>query len=235
MRHLIAIGACAAAAAPCCASILDLTSAMSSGVINGARFETVDFPGAGTGIFGPFVRIQANGTEQGYNTSGRPVPFDELTAANFTHDLQLNQIPTRVISGTSYYEFWLDINQNNGNSLLSLDKIQLYTSAIGSQNTTNVSSLGVLRYDLDLGGDNWIKMDYALASGSGQGDIRMYVPVSFFSGALGTDFLYLYSRYGDNLASNDGFEEWAIRTVPGPGAGVVLGLGCVVAARRRRR
>lgn len=226
------------------AAVVDLTSAGSFGTIGGARFETSDFRSAGTGVIDPFVRIQHNGTEQGYNTSGRPVPFDELNAANFTHDLTYGAIPTRTINGVDYKEFLLDINQVNSgtNSLLSLDKVQIYTSATGGATTTNVSTLGTLRYDIDAGGDNWVKLDYNLGSGSGQGDMRMFIPVSAFAGATANTFVYLYSMFGINWASNDGFEEWAIQNatgvVPVPsavwaGGSCLLGLAGFSAVRRR--
>jgi MYXO-CTERM domain-containing protein len=218
------------------ASIFDLSQPLSSALINGAYFETVDFPHAGTGVLDSFVRIQRTNTEQGYNTSGRPVPFDEITTANFTHDMKMQDIPVVTVNNVPSLEFWLDINQNSGqtNNLLSLDKIQVYTSAIGSQTTTNIASLGVLRYDLDLGGDNWINMDYELGAGSGHGDVRMYVPLAFFPGAQPGDYLYLYSSFGENLRSNDGFEEWAVQDVPGPGALALLGLAMAFRAPRRR-
>ncbi|MEP6685683.1 MAG: hypothetical protein ABJB22_02800, partial [Verrucomicrobiota bacterium] len=40
----------------------------------------------GTGLIRPFLRVQANGTEQGYNTSGG-TPFDDK-AGPWTHDVQ---------------------------------------------------------------------------------------------------------------------------------------------------
>jgi len=172
------------------------------------------------------------------------VAFDELTAANFTHDLTYGAIPTRTINGVDYKEFLLDINQVNSSSLLSLDKVQVYTSATGGATTTNVSSLGTLRYDLDTGGDSWIKMDYALGSGSGQGDMRMYIPVTAFGNTTANQFVYLYSLFGTNFETNDGFEEWAIQdasgsVVPIPsavwaGGSGLLGLAGFSVIRRRR-
>src|SRR5262249_18509056 len=149
---------------------------------------------------------------------------------------QLRDIPILTVNNTPSYEFWLDINQNNGNdsNLLSLDRVQIYTSTVASQTTTNVSSLGALRYNMDQGGDNAIKMDYNLAAGSGQGDIRMYIPVSYFLGSLPTDYLYLYSEFGEGFRSNDGYEEWAVNSAAVPGPGGLAVLGIAVAARRRR-
>jgi hypothetical protein len=221
------------------ATIVDLTAPMSSGTVNGALFETADFRAAGTGLIQSFVRVQANGTEQGYNTSGRPLAFNENSSPNFTRNLTYGDIPTRVIGGVSYKEFILDINQTSATSLLSLDRIQIYSSAVGSQTTSNVSSLGALVYDLDAGGDSWIRLDYNLASGSGQGDMRMFVPVSAFGSITGNTFIYLYSFFGTNLVSNDGFEEWAVQSptdiVPLPPAALAGGALLVGLAGLRLR
>ena len=120
-----------------------IASAGSSGSANGAIFQFDTSQPTGTGFLQPFVRLYATGTEQGYNTSGRPVPFDEDTTANWTHDMQLQDLP--IVGG--YYEFILDINEPGvvPESLLSLDEIQIYTSAVGGQTTTNLGSLGTLR------------------------------------------------------------------------------------------
>lgn len=230
-----AILAAACGASTAQADIVDLTQSETFGVINGARFETADFRSAGTGVIDPFVRIQANGDEEGYNTSGRPVPFDETTAANFTRDLTLGEIRVIDVEGQNHYEFLLDINQLNNSSLLSLDQVKIYTSDVGGQNTTDLSLLGTLRYDMDVGEDSWVRMDYALASGSGQGDMRLLVPAPFFSGATTSTFVYLYSQFGTNITSNDGFEEWAV-IIPTPGSAALgfTALGLLTPRRRTR-
>src|SRR5258708_4456819 len=87
------------------ASVVDLTTSGNFGTINGARFETADFRPAGTGYINSFVRIQRDGTEQGYNTSGRPVVFDEKTDGNYTRNIRYGDVPTVQIGGVSYKEF----------------------------------------------------------------------------------------------------------------------------------
>ena len=55
---------------------LDLTARGSSGAINGAEFVQFDARPTGTGVIDSFVRVQALGntsSEQGYNTSARPL------------------------------------------------------------------------------------------------------------------------------------------------------------------
>jgi hypothetical protein len=224
-------------------AVVDLTTSQ-TGTVNGALVQRADFRPAGSGFINSFVRVSSNqGTEQGYNTSGRPVAFDENTSPIFTRNLTYGNVPVVTSGGVQYKEFMLDINQQSANPLLSLDKIQIFTSAQGSQTTSNVSSLGQLRFDLDAGADNYIKLDYNLNSGSGQGDMFLLVPLSAFAGAADSDFLYLFSRFGDHNANNDGYEEWAVRE-PGPAVplppAALAGLSCLgalgaVRALRRGR
>ena len=245
IRSVVGFAALVGSAGLSQATVLDLTTAGSQGTINGARFFELSVAPTGTGVIQSFVRVQRNDTEQGYNTSGRPVAFDENTSPNFTRNLTYGDIPIVTIDGIAYKEFLLDINQSNSNPLLSLDKIQIFSSAVGSQTTTNVSSLGSLVYDLDAGTDSWIRMNYSLNAGSGQGDMKMYVPVSAFGAITGNTFIYLYSAFGlqgGNLATNDGFEEWAVQSVtsivPLPTsalAGGALLAGLAVIRRLRRR
>lgn len=186
------------------------------GTINGAIFSWTAERPTGTGYIESFVRIQRKGTEQGYNTSGRPQPFDEKSALNFTHDLQLSQMATVLLNGTEYYQFLLDINEpGNEKAYLSLDELKVFTSAEGSQTTREISQLGVLRYDLDAGGDHWILLDASRNSGSGSGDMYFFLPKATLSGSKPTDFLYLYSKFGTSVESRSedseaGFEEWAL-------------------------
>jgi hypothetical protein len=238
----LGVAAVAVAAGSASATVVDLTSSPSFGIVNGARFETFDFRSGGTGVIQPFLRVQANGTEQGYNTSGSPVPFDDKVGS-WTHDLHYGDVPTVNIGGTDFKEFILDINQTLSNPLLTLDEVHIFKSSVGSQTTTNVSSLGTSVYDLDAGGDSSVELNAALSSGSGQGDMRMYVPLSAFGSITDSTFLYLYCQFGVPQPSNDGFEEWAIRTptpiVPLPHAAWagLSGLAAAGAAgliRRRR-
>jgi len=200
-------------------AIVDLTTNQ-TGTLNGALFQRADFRPAGTGVINSFVRLQTNDpVEQGYNTSGRPVAFDENTSPQFTRNITYGQVPTVTFNGTAYKEFILDINQTDSSPLLSLDQIKVFTSPTGSQTTADVNSLGTLRYDLDAGEDSYVKLDYSLDSGSGQGDMLLLVPVSAFGDTGADQFVYLFSRFGDHNANNDGFEEWAIReAIPLPQA-----------------
>jgi hypothetical protein len=222
---------------------------------NGAIFQqTPEDQPTGTGVFDSFVRLDENsaaeeprdGRSQGYNTSGRPVPFDELQDPNFTRDVRLGDlVPVEVDEGL-YYSFRLDINEpGNGDATLSLDTIKLFVSGSGSQTTTDVESLGAKVFDLDALGDVFLKLDARLragggAPGSGTGDMTMYVPVGLFDGFDAGDFVYLYSEFGlqsgmrtDALGEQAGFEEWAT-LIPEPAAGVLVGLALLAISSRLR-
>jgi hypothetical protein len=88
----------------------------------------------------------------------------------------------------------------------------------------------------DSGGDNWVLLDYSLNGGSGQGDMLAYIPESLFEG-LG-DYIYLYSRFGENSPTDDGFEEWAHGVgepvIPEPATIFLLGAGTLILGRKRR-
>ena len=158
------------------APTLDLTTAGSSGTINGALFEQWDGQPTGTGVFDPFVRIQHDppppyGIEAGYNTDGT-IEFETKDDGghNWTHSLPLSLLVPVMIGGTEYYQFALDIDETNakgGNTgpLLSLDELEIYLQAGPAE--FPYSSFVNKIYDLDGAGDSWIILDYSLNHGSG--------------------------------------------------------------------
>lgn len=239
IASLGAIVAASGSTASAVAISLNLEGAGASGFINGAEFTNVNIGSTGTGVINSFVRVQDNGIADGYNATARPVMPDVNNSGQFTHDLLLSAVPLVTRSGINYYEFLLDINQQNSSPLLSLDMIQIYTrsTALTTANTLVALTGGpsVLRYNLDAGdAGNEIRLNYSLNSGSGSGDMFAYIPQTAFGSALGSDFVYLYSMFGAKggaYEENDGFEEWAVRTpgtppppnrVPDGGATLVL-------------
>lgn len=214
----------------------------------GALWTVSDSQSTGSGVIDSFVRISDNAeVVDGMNTSRRPLnQGDENSSPTFTHDIQGAQVPVVEIDGMTYYEFLLDINQQSSDPLLSLDGLELCIGSSGGEytgGTCDTPGAGgtTLVYDLDATADNRLKLDYNLNAGSGSGDLFVYIPT--IAGLTDDTYVYLWSQFGQHYGNNDGYEEWAVRTVnpispvPEPGTIVLLGLGLAgvaVAARRRR-
>jgi hypothetical protein len=235
--------------------ILDLTTAGSEGWANDALYQTSDLRPTGTGIIHSFVRIsKANqNTVQSYNTDWRPLEFDENNSPTFTRQLPLSIVPIvyKTPEGgggdAAYYEFPLDINQIGADGKdddpawnLSLDELRIAVQTSGD--LIGYSSIFASPiYDLDGGadGDARIELNAKINSGSGQGDMVAYVPVSLFPADPTGKYVYLYSLFGEPGGSpnNDGFEEWGWvpPAIPAPGAIVLCGVGAGLVGWLRRR
>jgi hypothetical protein len=221
------VGAFAPISVASAESVLNLTTVGSSATDQGVIYQQMNQQPTGTGVIKSFVRIEQNSHEQGYNTDHRPVQFDEKQDATYTHSLQLASLTAVAMGGQSYYQFLLDINETDTTAgrMLSLNKIELFqtnddsingyaeaassTTTAGSLGDTFTSSASTMIYNLDTGsnGDQQITLNYDLNSGSGSGDMYMYVPTSKF--VAGYSDVVLYSYFGVPYTSSAGFEEWA--------------------------
>ncbi|MDD2852709.1 MAG: PEP-CTERM sorting domain-containing protein [Desulfuromonadaceae bacterium] len=208
---------------------LDLTTLGSSGFINGAKFLQGTINPTGTGVYEPFLRLQANGTEQGFNTSADKVLDNK--AGIWTKDLFAEIIPSITVDGKQYREIRLDINENNNGTgrYLSLDSLEIYLQDTGG--ISSKSGLTNLKYSMDTATvDNFVKLDYTLAPGSGWDDMSVLLPEEIFADISANRYFYLYSGFGVNFRSDAGFEEWAAdpptagAPVPEPGTIALLGL-----------
>lgn len=227
---------------------LPLTSQNASGIVNGAGFREIDPAGSeGTGNLDPYVRLQASPQESGINTSTNNVLDNK--SGSFTIDVPFNRIPRVAcpaefsgLSGELCLELTLDVNeQKNVNpSPITLDMMVLFWADQGGVSVPDGwipgdggESVTLNEFwDLDdEGGDNAtnakIELNYALNAGSGQGDMRAYIPTSFVPSGILEDCSYdprettncetyfvHYSHFGTPEESDAGFEEWAFQIYP---------------------
>jgi hypothetical protein len=195
-------------------------------------FERYDpEPATGTGVFEPFLRVQGNGVEKGYNTDG-VIEF-QTKPSPWTHSIKLGDM------GMSDGDIvlLLDTAQDDssaGGTYLSLDVLKIYLCDSGDLTGYWSADFGAPVYDL---GDNWVKInDEVFQPGNGTGDVRILIP----KGRDWDDnkYLYLYCQFGDNggYAANGSFEEWGTEgaAVPEPATAVLLGAALMFAIRSRR-
>jgi hypothetical protein len=222
-------------------AVIDLTRPGASAVVNGAILSQFTQTGSGSGNFVSFVRLSTNNAvEQGYNTDHRPVQFDENSSSSVTHALPLASVPTVVASnGLAYYEFLLDINQSSKppGYLLSLDDLRFYVTDSSTKDPTLLhsydSSAHTLQddagrtyapvYDLNPSNNgNYVKLDANLSPGIGKADMVALVPVSVL-GASGSQYVYLYSRFGVEYPNTGGDEQWGATSTPAETVGSIKG------------
>lgn len=181
---------------------------------------------AGSGVFASFVRLQANPTEQGYNTDGRPLQFDENNSPTFTHSIKVSDIP--VVSdpshpGVLYWEVFADVNDSNANdptaAKISLNDLEIYLT--GNPSILGYPFTGTANEVYDYSGSILIN---DVNGGSGQADLRYRIPLTniavpadcgYKDPACSTYFV-LYSKFGATAGypSDSGFEEWKVKTYP---------------------
>jgi hypothetical protein len=163
---------------------------------------------------GSVLKIQNRISESGYNTGAKTPPLN----ASKTRDILVSELAARLVDENWYYEFIVKINETGATGkTLSVNVIELYTSATAGQTTLVPSELGTLRWSLDGDVDNRINLDYGL-SGPNVLDMIYYVPMETFLGSLASDHLYMYYEMGEDINdptaydSQNGPEEMALFT-----------------------
>lgn len=169
--------------------------------------------GSGTGNYDSFLRLQATGIEEGFNTDQNGNVLDDKSS--FTHSLQYGDIQSINIGGTDYIEFRLDLNESNNatNGEITLTDLRVYIS--GADATLADYNAGFAGFTSVFDLDNSKPQLLIDANhGSGTDDYRVLIPVSLFqaAGATADSYVTLYSSFS---GSNGGFEEWRTITTTG--------------------
>lgn len=234
------------------AATIDLTTAGATGTAANGTIYTQASIKSGTGIFGPFLRVNATGNnapiEQGYNGnfSGNQLPWDTVGGA-WTRPLKVSDLVHTTVNGTGYYEFLLDINEPNPDNrrYIYLDSVRIWASDAPRSTNYAVNGLpafGTPLYDMDSAGDVTVKLDgnNLLDSGSGRSDMAMYIRATAFTGLTPNQYLTFYSRFS---GPDGGFEEWSTRdrlpsnstVVPLPPTAGLLLAGALALGLARRK
>ena len=186
---------------------------------------------SGTGVFNPFLTVQANKEESGFSTDNdSKLPLD-TKRSNWLNTFSISQLD--LTSGSAL--FYLDINEPAANtkqdprkSWISLQELRIYVttssapvmlngddvtslSGAGPKSLVSVaSSLGWAEvYDLN---NNILSLDYnALGNGSGRPDLEFLLPATVFSGFDPSYRVVFASRFGSTDESDAGYEEWAFK------------------------
>ena len=180
----------------------------------------------GTGVFDPFLSLDANGQtsttskniESAYNSDGHNALYLDGHRPSWNTSLRYGDLATVQISNVNYFAFILDANEPGGaKSVISIDNIRIYTSA--TDNTASVqndlsklNNLGTLRWAMNdptqftngtFNIANWVKLDAAQENiyhhsngGSGMADMIVYIPQAAFAGAFASDYVWFYNLNG---------------------------------------
>jgi hypothetical protein len=213
----------------------------------GVYFCDRDLRSAGTGVIDPFLQVQRDGSQadgtpdtysSGFNTNadGYPQPGG-VAATNDMSDAHTNALlgsdigfaipPSPPGDGTTQFAvFTVDINQQGAQGsladILSLNHFELFDCGLTNNYTTLAGCTSI--FNLFASGD-WANFDYRNHTGSGAGDIDIFIPASLLSG-LSTHYIALLDGWGCGaggytcpatdptnsatglFADNDGFQEW---------------------------
>jgi hypothetical protein len=203
---------------------IDLTTAGSSGTVNGGIFVQGGV-GAGTGTFDPFLTVSPGGStpqEAGVNScvdnpnavGCKGNTYDTFYGGGRTHAIQVAGIPSIHYPDANdpndplYREFSLDANDQGADDFMSIDEVKIFIDdqanlhEFDGLNTfaddTGTAALNV--WDTDATGV--LMRSQSLTPGSGVSDITLLVPndrfpdTCFYGSTICNKWLYFWTHMG---------------------------------------
>ena len=239
---ILAMGAIAVGVSQASAGSIGMVGNNSCIGYMGVYFCDADIRPTGTGVFDPFLRVARDGPQPKKTGDGTPDTYSsgwntdadkDLPSSNDAHApendwvraLETNDVykvstglPSAVPAG-DYRLFTVDINQEGqpgeDDSLISLVHFELFNCT--SNDYTSLSPDCTSFLNLFPTG-TWVDFNYRNHTGSGSGDIDVYVPDTGFLGP----YIALKDGWGTggpngeggSYEDNDGYQEWASRVNP---------------------
>ncbi|MFD1344367.1 DUF7507 domain-containing protein [Litorisediminicola beolgyonensis] len=225
-----------------------------SATIGGVTFAQVDGEGSGTGNYNPFLATSSDPSNATSATSGVAAGFNtdsdtQNIANNEYGEYEIDKSKTEAVklsslavttdeNGNEFYEIRLDLNEDNNESLITLEQFRIYLSEDGTIDTYDELTDDTLTekvYDLDdldlnpdTVEDNTILLS-EVSTGSGTDDYRVLISADLFEAYLEANdltpdevYFYLYTEMGRTGNVNDetaGFDEWSKED-----AGIISGM-----------
>jgi hypothetical protein len=223
-RHRVKLGVQSLEArdVPATATILDLSFTGAQVTANSAIVQqTTAVP---TSDFDTFLQLQSTNVEEGYNTDARPFQLNQTGDLTVTSALLLADVPVVNIGGIDYRQFFLDVNETTKNPQITLEELRIYLAEAGNltgynSKTRTLSGIGAA-WDLDGAGNVSVKLNSQLNAGTGMGDAYVYIPSIFFGSST---YVYLYSKLGGKIKSDNGAESWGVLAPAPPPNGSISG------------
>jgi uncharacterized repeat protein (TIGR01451 family) len=200
---------------------IDISGQNQTAEVNGAIITNTTLAiSTGTGVFDPFLAIQAAPTEEGFNTDSG-LPLDDTHDA-FTHSILLNTVPQVTIGDVTYLEFRVDLNESNSDTdgLIMLQQLKIFQEATGTQTEAdwNGTDFGTGDPVYTIGDDTDVLLNAKWDAGSGKGDYVFLIPISNFDFSGEDPYIVVYMQMGsdsrkDPEASDSGFDEFGVLSV----------------------